>query len=161
MTKQERAIELIKSLEGFKSQAYIDTTGKVMTIGYGLAFKYPNGKTIQPDDTCNQDQASVWLEFYLDKDVFPFVNELQEKYQFNDDVYVAISSLIYNIGKNHPGPFFYKALESNRIGNGPILLVSAFRMYNKINKGGKLVVCEGLANRREKEIAVFMKGDEK
>ena len=156
MIKQERATELIKSLENFSSKAYIDATGSVLTIGYGLAFKYIDGITIQPNDTCTELQAEIWLQESLNRDVFPFVNELQERYQFNDDIYVAISSLVYNIGKNRLGPFFYKSLSINQEVGKPDLIATAFRMYNKIRKNGVLVVCEGLVNRREKEIAVFI-----
>lgn len=156
MTKEERAVELIKSLEDFRPTAYLDAAG-VLTIGYGQAFHYPNSTTIRLGDTCTPEQATVWLDNHLSIEVFSFVKILQERYQFNDDVFVAISSLIYNIGKNRPGPFFYKALLANKQGNGPELLATAFRMYDKITVGGKLVVCQGLANRREKEIAVFYK----
>lgn len=158
MTKQERAVELIKSLEDFRAEAYLDSAG-VITIGYGTARNYPSSFLIKLGDTCTLAQAASWLNISLQEDTFPFVNILQEKYLFNDDVYVAISSLLYNIGRNRPGPFFYKALLVNKIGNGLNLLVTAFRMYNKIRKDGKLVVCEGLVSRREKEIAVFMGGE--
>lgn len=159
MTTQERAIELIKSLEDLRLVVYSDSTG-VLTIGYGTARNYPDGgNPIMLQDRCSEKEATFWLTTSLQKDIFPFVNILQEKYLFNDDVYVAISSLLYNIGRNRPGPFFYKALLANKIGNGLNLLMTAFHMYNKIRKDGKLVVCEGLVNRREKEIAVFMGGD--
>lgn len=160
MTKQERAIELIKSLEDFRAETYLDSAG-VRTIGYGLIYDRIYSAKIILGTTCTEPQASRWLHEYLDKEIFLFVNILQEKYLFNDDVYVAISSLLYNVGRNRPGPFFYKALLANKIGNRLSLLVTAFRMYNKIRVNGKLVVCEGLVNRREKEIAVFMGGDEK
>lgn len=158
MTKQEQAVELIKSLEDFKAEAYLDSAG-VITIGYGTARNYPNGgNPIMLQDKCSEKEAAFWLLTSLQKEIFIFVDVLLEKYLFNDDVYVAVSSLLYNVGRNRPGPFFYKALLANKIGNGPELLVTAFHMYNKIRRDGKLVVCEGLVNRREKEIAVFMEG---
>jgi GH24 family phage-related lysozyme (muramidase) len=160
MTKEERAVELIKSLEDFRAAEYLDSAG-VLTIGYGLARNYLDGTLIKLGDTCVETQAANWLKNYLIKHIFLFVGILLKKYLFNDDIYVAISSLLYNIGVNRPGPFFYKALLANKQGNGPELLTIAFRMYNKIRVNGKLVVCEGLVNRREKEIAVFWKGDEK
>ncbi len=156
MTKEERAVELIKSLEDFKPTAYLDSAG-VLTIGYGLARNYLDGTPIKLGDVCVETQAATWLKNYLIKHIFLFVDTLLGKYLFNDDVYVAISSLLYNVGVNRPGPFFYKALLANRQGNGLELLATAFRMYDKVNVGGKLVVCQGLANRREKEIAVFYK----
>lgn len=160
MTKQDRAIELIKSLESFSPIAYLDSAN-VITIGYGTARNYPNGgNVIRMEDRCNEAEATLWLTTSLQKEIFPFIDMLQERYLFNDDIYVAISSLIYNIGQKRPGPFFYKALLVNKIGNGPETLVTAFRMYNKVrNKDGKLVVSQGLINRREKEIAVFWKGE--
>lgn len=156
MTKQDRAVELIKSLEDFRATAYLDAA-YVLTIGYGTAKNYPQGPIIKLGDVCTQEQATSWLNTSLQNNVFSFVDTLQERYSFNDDVYVAVSSLIYNIGKNRPGPYFYKALMVIKTEDGSELLATAFRMYDKINRGGKLVVCQGLANRREKEIAVFYK----
>ena len=161
MTKEERAVELIKSLENFRADAYLDSAG-VLTIGYGTARNYPNGgNVILHTDRCSEKEAVFWLTSSLKTSVFPSVDTLLGKYLFNDDIYVAISSLLYNEGVNRPGPFFYKALLANKQGNGPELLDTAFRMYNKIRVNGKWGVCDGLVNRREKEIAVFWKGDEK
>jgi lysozyme len=168
MTKEDRAVELIKSLEGFRAEAYLDSAG-VITIGYGLAKKYlddfyrSRGPSISLGDTCTEEMATEWLKDYLEMNVFSPLDAMYGEYQFNDNIYVAVSSLVYNEGwACVKGVVLEAALALTYHLNHSIealnALAAAFRLYNKIrDKDGNLVVCQGLVNRREKEIAIFLK----
>jgi lysozyme len=136
---------LIKQCEGLKLNAYYDTNN-VPTIGIGTT-RYPNGVAVKIGDTCTFEQSYQYLDSHLNKFIFPAVDNLQQKYEFDDYVYAAMCSLSYNVGSALAGESILAALKDgckNELG-------TAFRKY--INSGGE--PCQGLINRREIEIKFF------
>lgn len=138
-------------IEGLRLKAYKCPAG-VPTIGIGLTV-YKDGFKVKLDDVCTKIEAYDWCKIYIKKNCLSLVNKYYSKIS-DVETFVALISLSYNSGKL--GESTVAALSK------PILnkdeLAAAFRLYNKIRnpKTGQLEVCNGLVNRREKEIKYFM-----
>lgn len=149
---KEKVVEFIKNLEGVNLKAYVDPRG-IITIGIGLARHYLNGIGIQIGDTCTSEQAENWLDKFLSSSVYPYVDFYQKRDRFGDEIYVSLCSLIYNVGHSNIGQSLFNALKNKNVQD----LAKAFMLYNRsINTKGDFVVCEGLVNRRQKEIDNFI-----
>jgi lysozyme len=140
---QKDAIALISKLEGLRFQAYLDIAGDV-TIGFGSRTD-DMGLPIEMGKTCTLAQAENYLNYHLQKYVFPQIKE----FDLPPKIYAAISSLIYNVGSLGIGIKNVMALKKWQA------LPDCFRQYVVVN--GR--VSEGLKNRREREIDYFMNGD--
>jgi lysozyme len=153
MTRKELTGQLIIDCEGIELVAKKDKFG-VVNIGVGLARKYLDGSSIIEGDVCTEEQALEWLEEYCEKNVYPLVNSWTDDLNISDRLYASCCSFTYNIG--HLGASIIKALNGCDIQE----LKSAFLEYDKVrNSNGKLEFCQGLRNRREKEINFFMNDD--
>ncbi len=137
---------IIRDAEGFRSTAYLDTGG-VWTIGFGT-IKYPNGTSVKKGDTCTRNEAEqwlkndcVWVDACLDKNV---------KVNLNQNQFDALASFVYNIGETA----FVKSTMLTLINQNS--LTSAASQFDRwVFDNGKRI--QGLANRREKEKALFLK----
>lgn len=138
------------TFENCKLKAYLDSGG-IPTIGIGT-IKKPDGTRIKMGDTCTKEQAEEWCLDHCKKSVFPAVDKLQSIYKFNDDVFAALCCLAYNIGSALSGQSILTALKNGNLND----LALAFRKYILVD--GK--PCDGLKNRRENEIKIFLKGNE-
>lgn len=147
MNKEDKLKQFLKKVESCKLTAYLDTAN-IATIAYGTT-RYPNGTHVQEGDTCTQQQADAWLDYHLVIHVYPIINRLVNSDEPNG-IWIALCSLIYNVG--HFGSSIIEALINHDLN----ALAAAFRLYNKQTINGKLVVCQGLVNRREKEIELFL-----
>lgn len=149
MTKEEQLIEFLKrpDIEGCKLTAYLDSAG-IATIGVGTTRR-PDGTHVQLGDVCTQQQADDWLIYHLQFYVYPIVNNAINP-QCPSNVWIALCSFIYNEG--HFGESILKALATDDLN----AVAASFRLYNKITINGNLEVCQGLVNRREKEIELFL-----
>lgn len=84
--------------EACRLVAYDDNglaAGGVWTIGWGTT-KYPDGRRVQPGDTCTQAQADAWFRVALqrfERDVDAYTTDALTQRQFD-----ALTSLVYNIG---------------------------------------------------------------
>lgn len=141
-------------VEDKRLTAYKDSGG-IWTIAIGLAHNYPDGTPIKAGDTCSSEQALEWLRGHLNAHVYPKADKLRTMFQFNDDVYVAICSFIYNEGENAiaTSKSILLALASRDLD----ALAKAFLLYNKVRKNGELVFNQGVENRRLAEIHLFNK----
>lgn len=142
----DRKLETIKFLkqpgvEGDKRVSYLDQDKK-WTIGAGTRV-YPNGRTVKPGDTCTEDQVNEYAGFFLERRVFPVIDKY---YYVPPRVYVALSSLYYNVG--YIGDELKDAIEAKDWQQ----LAHAFRLYIFCNG----VKNQGLINRREIEISYFL-----
>lgn len=138
----QKGFDLIKLFEGFSSTAYKDVVG-IWTIGYGT-IKYPNGKKVQPGDTCTKDQA----EQYLIHDTKWVVDALKPYSHLKQNQIDALSSFIYNVGATA----FNTSTLKKYIDSGNMdLAANEFGRWNKA--GGKVV--KGLTLRRAKEKSLF------
>lgn len=143
----EKGLELIKSFEGFRADAYWDSTGKVWTIGYGATF-YMDGTKVSKGDRITKEEATRLLE--------KMVAERFEKYV---DMYVtssinpnqrdALTSFTYNCG---PGNLKKSALL--RKVNADPSDTSIRQEFAKWNKSGGQVLA-GLTRRRKAEADLY------
>ena len=135
MKTSQRGIDLIKSFEGCRLQAYRDIGG-TLTIGYGHTLNVYEGQTI------TQEEADKMLEY----DLIKYENKVSKYYStyyFNQNQFDALVSFCYNIGN------------IDELTNHGLLSISevprVMALYNKCK--GKTV--QGLVNRRNKEIELF------
>lgn len=142
----EQGFEIIREFEGFRSNAYLDTGG-VWTIGFGT-IKYPNGIKVKAGDTCTRGQAELWL-----KNDCQWVDACLDKYvkvDINQNQFDALASFVYNIGETA----FSKSTMLTLINKGQ-LKAAALQFDRWVYVNGKKE--KGLANRRVKEKALFVK----
>lgn len=149
MTKEEKLKQFLKSpaIENCKLKAYLDSAGNA-TIGCGTTRR-PDGTHVNLGDTCTQQQADYWLDYHLISHVYPIIDNSVIPSE-PEGVWIALCSLIYNTG--HFGSSILIALSKYDLN----ALAATFRLYNKQTINGKLVVCQGLVNRREREIELFL-----
>lgn len=89
MNLNKSALDLVKSFEGCRLDAYLDSV-KIPTIGYG------HTRNVKMGDTCTQEQADAWLLADL--------REAQDKVDaavkvpLTENQYGALVSFVYNIG---------------------------------------------------------------
>ena len=138
----QTGLNLIKEFEGFSPTAYKDVVD-VWTIGYGT-IQYPNGKRVQPGDTCTKEQA----EQYLVHDTRWVTNALKNYSHLKQNQIDALSSFIYNVGATA----FNKSTLKNHIDSGNISL--AAKEFDRWDKAGGKVI-KGLTVRRAKEKSLF------
>ena len=143
----ENGYAIIREFEGFRETAYKDTGG-VWTIGFGT-IKYPTAVSVKPGDTCTREDAEVylkndckWVDACLDKHVKVSVTQNQ---------FDALASFVYNIGESQ----FNSSTLLAKLNAGDFKSAAA-NFDRWIYDNGKKI--QGLANRRAKEKALFLKG---
>ena len=148
-------LNFIKKAEGFLEEQYYDY-GQ-WSIGYGSKTyygEYPNGISKAEAERLLKKQVETYQGF---------VNRFLNKYSIkvNQNQFDALVSFTYNLGnvwesKNYP-TFQLKTYLINGVSNySDSEIKTAFGNWNKA--GGK--VNTGLINRRKKEAALFLSGDE-
>lgn len=141
----QAGIDLIKRWEGCKLKAYKDVAG-VWTVGYGLTSR-AGFIEVGPDTVLTQEEA----DWYLEQVVNDFASKIGPMITapINENQFAAFVSLAYNIGVGA----FQKSSALRRFNAGQIMEVpAAMRMWKKA--GGKVV--QGLVNRREAEVKLFL-----
>lgn len=142
------AINLVKEHEGFRSSAYLDTSG-LPVIGYGQTKI--NGQTVTMGQYITQSQADINLEQELNHIQRLVLNHV--KVELNPHQLGALTSLVYNAGtrvitdstlirKLNAGDYEGAAQE--------------FPRWNKASLGGQLVALPGLTKRRFNEQKLFL-----
>lgn len=141
-------LDLIKYYEGFRSHAYLDTSG-LPVVGYGQSRI--NGRKVVLGQYITQAQADIALQQelrHLQNLVKSHVRVKLNPYQLG-----ALTSLVYNAGtrvltdstlirKLNAGDYAGAARE--------------FPRWNKAHQGGRLVVLSGLTKRRLAEQKLFL-----
>ena len=137
---------IIKEFEGLRLDAYLDTGG-VWTIGYGT-IKYMSGTRVAKGDKISVEDAEAnlmndckWVDACLDKKVTAKLNQNQ---------FDALASFVYNIGESQ----FGSSTLLRKVNAGDF--VGAASEFDRwVFDNGKRI--EGLAKRRAKEKALFLK----
>lgn len=97
MQVSDEGIDLIKSFEGFRANAYPDpkSGGDPWTVGYG-STKFPSGRPVKKGDYVTPVQA----EMYLREDVKKFANSVDAlvTVPLKQCQYDALVSFVYNLG---------------------------------------------------------------
>lgn len=138
-----RGLDLIKSFEGLRLTAYLDTGG-LATIGWGTTVI--NGIPVSLNTTITEEKATECL--LADLKIFQIaINELVSV-PLNQNEFDALCSFVYNIGvtafKNSTLLRYLNA--DDRSG-----AAGQFLRWNRDN--GRII--KGLTNRRVKEQAMF------
>lgn len=138
----QEGIDLIKSFEGFRAQAYRPViTEKYLTIGYGHY-----GPDVRMGQTITKEQAEALLR----KDVERFeknVNKWDYTYDFNQNEFDALVSFAYNIGS------IDQLTAQGKRSRQEI----ADKMLLYVHGAGGIKL-QGLVKRRQMERELFMRG---
>lgn len=146
MSVNQATLDLIKRWEGCKLQAYQCSAG-VWTIGYGTTAATDLGIKPAKGMTIAQDRAEDLLRQGVEK--FAATVDAMITAKVNANEFGACVSLAYNIGPNA----FAKSTVLRELNAGhKDKAAAAFRMWNKV--GGEVI--QGLVNRREAEIKLFL-----
>lgn len=135
-----KGVELIKTFEAFKPDAYIPVKGDVPTIGYGFT------KGVKMGDTITLEEATRRLAVEL-RPYVKAVNDSCTKYPTQNQ-FDAMVSLAYNIGvagfKGSSVVRYHNAGDTNAT-------LRSFMLWNKC-KGN---IINGLVRRRNKEALLY------
>ena len=153
MNISKAGINEIKQSEGLRLKAYPDPgskDGKPVTIGYGTTRI--NGNPVKMGTTITKEQA----EQYLVADLQLFAAKVDKliKVKVTQGQFDALVSLAYNIGLDaFANSTLLRQLNAGNYKDVP----TQFRRWNK--NDGK--VMQGLVNRREREIKMWLGSTEK
>jgi lysozyme len=143
----EKAKELIKEFEGFSPNPY-KCPGGYWTIGYGHRISGD-----RPEISI--EEAEMLLDKDIDYCIFTLRQTLGEKFdKLNENQQAALISFIFNIGSSN---FEKSTVRKLIMENAPPQEIVR-EMKNWVYAGDKKL--KGLERRREKEAALFLRGDE-
>lgn len=141
-------LNLVKHHEGFRSYAYMDTSG-LPVVGYGQSRI--NGRKVSLGQYITQAQADVALEqelHHLQELVKSHVRVELNPYQLG-----ALTSLVYNAGSR----ILTDSTLIRKLNAGDYTgAAQEFPRWNKANQGGRLVAFPGLTKRRLAEQKLFL-----
>ena len=141
-------LNLVKHYEGFRSYAYLDTSG-LPVVGYGLSRI--DGKNVVLGQHITPAQADIALE----RELYRIQNIVKSHVQVKLNPYQlgALTSLVYNAGTRvlTNSTLIRKLNAGDYIG-----AAKEFPRWNKANRGGRLVVFPGLTKRRLAEQKLFL-----
>lgn len=146
-TVQKSTIDLLSNFEGRRSKAYKDTAGK-WTIGEGHLI-LPNEQHLITT-TLSEDQ----IDQLLTHDLSPRVDSLNNllKVKLPQTKWDALLSFEFNEGAGALSKSSLLAM----VNTSQPVLEHHFTDWDKDMEGGKLVVNQGLLNRRLKEYQLFI-----
>ena len=142
------AVDLVKEHEGFRSSAYLDTSG-LPVIGYGQTKI--NGQTVTMGQYITQAQADINLEQQLNQIQRLVLNHV--KVELNPHQLGALTSLVFNAGTRviTDSTLIRKLNAGDYAG-----AAQEFPRWNKASLGGQLVALPGLTKRRFNEQKLFL-----
>ncbi len=135
--------KLIKTFEGYRSEAYLCPAGK-WTIGYGHTSGVKEG------DTCTEEQADIYLQEDLQwaEKAVNAQNLRLNQFQFD-----ALVSFVYNVGSgNFQESTLLKVIKANPKDYAAI--EGEWKKWKYSNKQ----VLKGLVRRRAAEFSLYSKG---
>ena len=146
MRISDAGVDLIKSFEGCKLEAYQDSVG-VWTIGWGHTGPV-NGEKITAGLTITEQEA----EELIYNDIAQFedgVNKLTQELDITQGMFDALVCFSYNVGLgNLAKSTLLKLLKQNKV----LEASEQFKVWNKA--GGKELA--GLTRRRNAEAELFL-----
>lgn len=146
----QRGIDFLVEREALRLEPYLDVT-RVSTISAGVTV-YEDGTRVKMTDPSISHQRAVEL----------FLNTVKSREQtvwaltrddINQNQFNALVSLVYNIGSGG----FKTSTVLKKVNDNPNdpTIKDAFLMWSKARVDGKLVVVNGLKNRRLAEVALY------
>lgn len=145
MKLNKAGYDLIKTFEGFRSQAYQDSAG-IWTIGYGN-IRYEDFTRVKKGDKISSARAEEVFRFFADR----FARQVEDAVtsDLNQNQFNAIVSFAYNVGIG--------ALSSStllkKINKNPKDPSISAEFKKWVNAGGKKIT--GLVNRRKYEADLY------
>ena len=134
-------LDLIKSFEGLRLEAYLPTPNDVLTIGYGHTKTVKIGMVItEAQATSLLQQDLEWVEHAVNKPVTIPITQNQ---------YDALCSFTYNLG----GPNFRSSTLLKKLNAGDYEGAS-LELLRWDKQAGK--VLKGLTRRRQAELELFI-----
>lgn len=94
---------LIKTVEGFRPEAYFDGEG-IPTIGYGTTV-YSDGTPVQIGDSIDHEQAEREVFHYIRNTVEPTLERHFSDVKLEPNQRDALGSFIYNLGPDKDGKY--------------------------------------------------------
>ena len=141
-------LNLVKQYEGFRSYAYIDTSGRPV-IGYGQSII--RGRKVRMGQRISRAEADAELarELYQIQGIV----SSKVKVQLNPNQLGALTSLVYNTGTRilTNSTLIKKLNSGNYAGAADEML-----RWNKAYQKGRLVPLAGLTRRRQAERRLFL-----
>jgi lysozyme len=135
----QACVDLVKSFEGFSATAYLCPAG-VPTVGYGSTENVDMG-----DEVTEVEAECMLMEDLIEASVA--IDQLVDV-PLNQNQYDALTSLVYNIGRDaFRNSTLLKLLNSGEY-------EGAAAQFARWNRGGGRVLA-GLTRRREEERKVF------
>ena len=141
-------VNLVKQYEGFRSYAYIDTSG-LPVIGYGQSRI--NGEPVRMGQYITRAQADAALAtelYHVQRLILANVRVKLTPHQLG-----ALTSLVYNVGTRVVKDSTLSRKLNARDYQGA---AKEFVRWNKANQGGRLVALPGLTKRRVAEKNMFL-----
>lgn len=139
MNPSQACVDLVKSFEGFSATAYLCPAG-VPTVGYGSTENVDMG-----DEVTEVEAECMLMEDLIEASVA--IDQLVDV-PLNQNQYDALTSLVYNIGRDaFRNSTLLKLLNSGEY-------EGAAAQFARWNRGGGRVLA-GLTRRREEERKVF------
>ena len=150
MTINQATIDLVKRWEGFKADAYRCPAG-VWTIGYGITAGAGIGVDPKPGMRVTEAQAERHLAQALER----FAAQIRPSITapINENEFGAFLSLAYNIGA---GGFRGSSALRHFNAGDKARAAAAIKLWNKATVNGKRQTLQGLVNRREDEVRLFL-----
>jgi lysozyme len=146
----QEGLDLVKTFESFKPNAYYDLGGKKGTLTVGYGFTKNDIPGLNENFVMDKPAAEKLLPDLITNKYGSVVSDTV-KVPLNDQQFSALASLAYNIGPTA----FKKSTLVKKLNSGDVAgATEEFARWDKA--GGKPV--EGLARRRAAEQALF-KGD--
>lgn len=151
----QEGLALIKSFEGFRSDAYADPLlgWATPTIGYGTTV-YANGLKVKPGDKITEPQALEELKKHVAKTITPALALIPFYAEMNDSMIGALESFAYNLGANFYNGRDFQTITKRLKEKDWQNLRSALMLY--VNPGSAVEV--GLRRRRTAEADLWEKG---
>lgn len=143
-------LELVKHFEGLYLKSYLDPVG-VPTIAYGRTV-YPDGRKVQLNETCTEEQANDWLIIDLDKEGAKFVRAWIKR-ELKPYEWSALVSFTYNRGAGRFRENLVRLVNENKMSEAALCLKS----YNWAGSSKKIL--PGLTRRRNAEAAMLLGDD--
>lgn len=147
-TMSARGLNWLKSFEDCKLTAYKDSAG-VWTIGYGHTAGVQSGMKI------TQEEADRFFAEDVKNIAEKYVNALPAHIYLTQNQFDALCFLVFNTGPSSiaAGTTIRNALAVGNYAKA----AEGFLLWVKVRdqKTGKLMFCQGLYNRRKREMAYF------
>ena len=146
----QRGIELVKSFEGFRSNAYLCPAGKA-TIGYGSTF-YPDGRKVSlQDPPITKEKATFILVHILHRFEMQVKSVLHRP--VNENQLSALVSFAYNVGMGN----FTRSTLLKRVNSDPHnpMIREEFMKWKFARVNGVQTVLPGLVRRRVAEANLY------